>query len=226
MHRPARFAAIQKVAVVREKYATTVIAIQPTIVTRSATTLPMPVLRVAEAERADRRGDVDDDHQHDRVLRLEAHHLLGVDGGERDHRRHARLVERRRRRTPAAGRGSAAPRARSRAAARTCRATPEPSRGRRRARAASRKVGSAAIAKITAVMIIVPPHRLRSRSSRATPALITHASETPSARMPPKYPRLQPQPGDACRAPRAAPARAGTRRTGSRRSSRRSWRRR
>src|ERR1700694_3593793 len=55
------------------------------------------------------------------------------------------------------------------------------------------KVGIAASAKITAVMIIVPGTASAAVEPRDS-AVMTHASETPSARMPPKYPRLQPHP--------------------------------
>ena len=51
------------------------------------------VLQVAEAEGADRGGDVDDEHQHDGLLAGEFHRFLRVDGGERDHGHDAGLVE-------------------------------------------------------------------------------------------------------------------------------------
>ena len=59
------------------------------------------VLQIAEGEGAERRRDVDDQDQHDRALGGELHHLLGVDRGERHHRRDAGLVEQHAKQEPA-----------------------------------------------------------------------------------------------------------------------------
>src|SRR6185503_18511131 len=51
------------------------------------------VLQVAEAEGAQRGGNVHDEHQHDGLLAGEFHGFLRVDGGQRDHGLDAGLVE-------------------------------------------------------------------------------------------------------------------------------------
>ncbi|MNO84793.1 hypothetical protein D3C76_761450 [compost metagenome] len=50
------------------------------------------VLQVAEGQGAERGGDVDHEDQQQGVLGAEAHGLVGIDGGQGDHRRDSRLI--------------------------------------------------------------------------------------------------------------------------------------
>ena len=51
------------------------------------------IFQVAEQERAQSRRDIDHEEQHHGLLRLEVHHLFGIDSGERDHHEHASIEE-------------------------------------------------------------------------------------------------------------------------------------
>jgi hypothetical protein len=50
------------------------------------------VLQIAPGKRTPRRGEVEHKDQHHGFLRLEADHLLGINGRQRDRHRHAALV--------------------------------------------------------------------------------------------------------------------------------------
>ena len=93
MHRPARFAATQNVACGLGEVRDHDHHDPADQRERDGAHVADGVLQVAEAERADRRGDVHHQDQHDGLLRRELHRLLGVDRGERDDRGDARLVE-------------------------------------------------------------------------------------------------------------------------------------
>ena len=92
-HTPAMLAATQKPDSTRREVRDQHHRAPPEQRQRQRPAVPEPILPLPEQERAQARRDVHEQNEHDRVLRREAHGDLSIDGGQRNHRLHARLVQ-------------------------------------------------------------------------------------------------------------------------------------
>ncbi len=93
MHRPARIAATQNSAATGGRQGRQRHHHDPAHQReRERRAVADAVLHMAPGERADGRGDVDQEDQHHGLGLAETHRLLGIDRGQRDHHRDAGLV--------------------------------------------------------------------------------------------------------------------------------------